>query len=144
MGAAKHAGVFRKGFDESLDDLSLVAGILKRDVQLVTAHQANPQLYFCHTPRILSVAPTKSSGHPPLCNRRSRPANQHRVESVERHSHTVALATYAGTLNALTGSPDVWSLTRSQVTAALVFAHDRRPGTHRREAASIWRSDAAV
>ena len=54
MGGAKHAGVFRKGFDESLDDISLVAGILKRDVELVTAHQANPQLYFCQYARTLS------------------------------------------------------------------------------------------
>ena len=60
MGAAKHAGVFRKGFDESLDDLSLVAGILKRDVQLVTAHQANPQLYLCHM-------------HAPVLSRRPNP-----------------------------------------------------------------------
>lgn len=66
VGGAKHAGVFREGFDESLDDLSLVAVILKRDVELVTAHQANPQLYFCHTHAPCLVAPAQSRGHPPL------------------------------------------------------------------------------
>jgi hypothetical protein len=43
---------------------------------LVTAHQANPQLYFCHTNAPCLVAPAESRGHPPLCKRRSRPANQ--------------------------------------------------------------------
>ena len=84
VGGAKHAGVFREGSDESLDDLSLVAVILKRDVELVTAHQANPQLYFCHKHAPCLVASAQSRGHPPLCKRRPRPANQHRVESVER------------------------------------------------------------
>lgn len=60
MGGAKHAGVFCKGFDDSLDDLSLVAVILKRDVELVTAHQANSQLYLCHT-------------HTPVLSRRPNP-----------------------------------------------------------------------
>jgi len=56
MAGAKHAGVFSKGFDDSLDDLVLVAITLKPDVELVTAHEANPQHYFCHAhaPRCLS------------------------------------------------------------------------------------------
>ncbi len=59
MGGAKRAGILRKGFDDSLDELVLLAVILKRDVELTTAHEANPQLYLCHAyaPRILSRRP---------------------------------------------------------------------------------------
>jgi hypothetical protein len=56
MAGAKHAGVLRQGGDDSLDDLVLVAVILKPDVELVTTDQANPQHYLCHVhaARILS------------------------------------------------------------------------------------------
>jgi len=59
MGGAKRAGIVRKSLDDSLDDLVLLAVILKRDIELVTAHEANPQLYFCHAhaPRILTRRP---------------------------------------------------------------------------------------
>ena len=58
MGGAKRTGVFCQRLDDSLDHLSLAAVILERDVDLVTAHQANPQLYLCdvHT-RVLSRRP---------------------------------------------------------------------------------------
>ena len=63
MAGAKHAGVFRKGFDDSIDDLVLVAVILKADVELVTTHEANPQHYLCHAhaPRILSRPPNRAA-----------------------------------------------------------------------------------
>ncbi len=44
MGAAKRAGIIRKGCDDSLDDLVLLAITLKPDVELITTHEANPQL----------------------------------------------------------------------------------------------------
>lgn len=49
MDGAKRARVVRKGFDDVLDDLVLVAVILEPDVELVSAHEAKPQLYLCHT-----------------------------------------------------------------------------------------------
>ena len=59
MAGAKHARVFRKGFDDSLYDLVLVTVILKCDIELVTAHEAEPQHYLCHAhaPEILSRRP---------------------------------------------------------------------------------------
>jgi hypothetical protein len=86
VGGAKHAG-FRKGFDESLDDLSLVAGILKRDVQQVTAHQANPQLYFCHThaPSVLSRRPN------PVAIRHSASVGPGQATSIESSQSNAAV-----------------------------------------------------
>jgi hypothetical protein len=46
MAGAEHAGVLRKGFDDTINDLVLFAGILKADVELVTTHEANPQHYL--------------------------------------------------------------------------------------------------
>ena len=59
VAGAKHAGVFRKSFDDSVDDLVLVALILEPDVELVTAHEANPHHHACHayTPHLLWRCP---------------------------------------------------------------------------------------
>jgi len=46
MAGAENAGVLRKDFDDSVDDLVLFAVILKADVELVTTHEANPQHYL--------------------------------------------------------------------------------------------------
>ncbi len=46
MAGAQHTGVLRKGFDDSIDNLVLVAVILKADVELVPTHEANPQHYL--------------------------------------------------------------------------------------------------
>jgi hypothetical protein len=48
MAGAKHAGGFRKRFDDSLRDVLLVTVILKPDIELVATHEADPQHYFCH------------------------------------------------------------------------------------------------
>jgi hypothetical protein len=85
MGGAKHAGVFRKGFDDSLDDLSLVAGILKRDVKLVTAYQANPQLYFCH-----STHPVLSRRPNPVAIRHSASVGPGQPTSIESSQSNAA------------------------------------------------------
>ena len=56
MDGAKRARILRKGFEDLLDDLVFLTVILKPNVELITAHEANPQLYLCHAyaPRILS------------------------------------------------------------------------------------------
>ena len=56
MAGAKHARVFCKCFDDSLDGFIFVAGIvLIPDVELVTAHESDPQHYrfHAHAPSIL-------------------------------------------------------------------------------------------
>jgi hypothetical protein len=54
MAGAKQAGGFRKGFDDSLEDLVLVAVILKPDIELVATYEADPQHYFCHRTHLRS------------------------------------------------------------------------------------------
>lgn len=44
MAGAKHPGVLGEGLEDSLDDLVLIlVVVLVPDVELVTAHQANPE-----------------------------------------------------------------------------------------------------
>ncbi len=57
MARAKHAGGIRKGFDDSLDDLVLVTRSLKPDIELVAAHEADPQHHFSHARTSDPVAP---------------------------------------------------------------------------------------
>ena len=66
MAGAKHTGVFRKGLDDSLDDLALVAVILNPDVKLVATHKANPQHNLCHaqSTSYLSRSPNPVADHP--------------------------------------------------------------------------------
>jgi len=49
MAGANHASVIRKRVDDSLDGLALVEGVvLVPNVELVAAHETDPQHYFCH------------------------------------------------------------------------------------------------
>jgi hypothetical protein len=66
MASAKHTGVLRKGLDDSLDDLALVAVILNPDVKLVATHKANPQHNLCHaqSTSYLSRSPNPVADHP--------------------------------------------------------------------------------
>lgn len=84
MAGAKHAGGFRKGFDNSLDDLILVTVILKPDIELVATHEADPQHYFCHAhaPRILSRRPN------PVANRHSTSADPSQRNSFQKSQST--------------------------------------------------------
>lgn len=84
MAGAKHAGGFRKGFDDSLDDLVLVTVILKPDIEVVTTHEAHPQHYFCHAhvPQILSPRPN------PVANRHSTSADPSQRSSFETSQST--------------------------------------------------------
>lgn len=79
MAGAKHAGGFRKGFDDSLDDPVLVTVILKPDIELVATHEADPQHYFCHAhaPQILSRRPN------PVANRHFTSAHPSQRNSFE-------------------------------------------------------------
>jgi hypothetical protein len=69
MAGAKHARVFCKCFDDSLDGFVLVAGIvLILDVELVTAHESDSQHYrfHAHAPSIPAPRrwPVEANCHP--------------------------------------------------------------------------------
>ena len=86
MAGVKHARVFRKYFDDSLDDLVLVDRIvLIRDVKLVTAHESDPQHYLdhAHTPRSGHTRPLAAN-----CRSRAR-VDRGQLSSIktQRHDH---------------------------------------------------------
>lgn len=83
MAGAKHAGGFRKGFDDSLDDLVPITVSLKSDVELVAAHEADPQHHFSHAhpSQILSLRPNPVA-QSPLCHNHKADAHYARAATI--------------------------------------------------------------
>jgi hypothetical protein len=81
MAGAKHARLFRKRFDDSLDGLVLVDRVvLIHDVELVTTHESDPQhyLYHAHAPRSGHAGPLAANCLPLSSKSRSAAAEQHK------------------------------------------------------------------
>jgi hypothetical protein len=86
MAGAKHARVLPKRLDDSLDDLVLIERVLLiPHVDLVTAHESDPQHYLCHAHAPLDPITPGSGGQPPPTGKsRSVPANSAKTH---RHDH---------------------------------------------------------
>jgi len=70
MAGAKHARLFRKRFDDSLDGLVLVDSVvLVPDVEVVTTHESDPQHYLHHAHAPTSGSRRVSRGRLPLASK---------------------------------------------------------------------------
>jgi hypothetical protein len=86
MAGAKHPRLFRKRFDDSLDDLVLVDSVVVIcHVEVVTTHESDPQhdLYHAHAPRSGPAGPLAAS-----CRSRAR-VDRWKLSSIKtrRHDH---------------------------------------------------------
>jgi hypothetical protein len=86
MAGAKHARLFRKRFNDSLDDLVLVDRVVFiPDVELVTTHESDPQHYLYHAHALTSVTPGRPRGRLPLASK-SRSVQLSSIKT-QRHDH---------------------------------------------------------